>query len=446
MWHNLAGWRQSFRFWLAVIVGLIILLVAYYVAADRYTPFTTDAFVQAYVVQVAPQVGGQVIRVHVSEGDTVAKDALLFELDPRPFEHKVAVLEAQVVQVEHQIKQLDAQLAAAKAEQRQLAAEADYAREVHRQEEAIYKKESTTQRKYLDAIQKHKASDDARLDKSARDVQSIEEVLAARVGTEHALVAKAKAELAEAQLNLAYTKVHAPCAGTITNLQLREGAYAHVGQAVLACIDTRHWLVVANFRENCLTKRKVGQPAIVALQGLPGTLWPAHVRFMGSGVGQGQGIPSGMLPDVKTETRWIPRAQRFQVRLELDDPHDIQLRVGMTASVSVYVDSGHGLNSLTKAVHKILAWLYYLVEQPSARPTRWPGARSAAFASPATAAGATEREPPKPARPEAMPRSPAAPRRCATARLPRGWLRGAARPESSATRAPFARPHTPNSR
>jgi multidrug resistance efflux pump len=284
---------------------------------------------------------------------------LLFELDPRPFEHRVAVLEAQVVQVEHQIKQLVAQLAAAKAEQRQLAAEADYAREVHRQEEAIYKKESTTERKYLDAIQKHKASD-AALDRSARDVQSIEEVLAARVGKEHALVAKAKAELAEAQLNLAYTKVHAPCAGTITNLQLREGAYAHVGQAVLTCIDTSHWLVVANFRENCLARMQVGQPALVAFQGLPGTLWPAHVRFMGSGVGQGQGIPSGMLPDVKTEIHWIPRAQRFQVRLELDDPRDVPLRVGMTASASVYVDSGHAFNSVTKAVHRILAWLYFL--------------------------------------------------------------------------------------
>jgi multidrug resistance efflux pump len=359
VWRGLSRWFDNFRFWLAVIIAVIVLLIAYYVAADRYTPFTTDAFVQAYVVQVAPQVGGQVVRVHVSEGDAVAKGDLLFELDPRPFEHKVAVLTAQVVQVEHQIKQLDAQLTAAKAEQRQLAAEADYAREVHRQEEAIYKKESTTQRKYLDAIQKHKASD-AALARSESEVQSVEEALSARVGSEHALVAKAKAELAEAQLNLAYSKIYAPCDGMITNLQLREGAYAHVGQAVLTCIDTSHWLVVANFRENTLAGMQIGQPAIVAFQGLPGTLLPAHVRFMGSGVGQGQGIPSGMLPDVKTESHWIPQAQRFQVRLELDDPHALPLRVGMTASASVYTGPHRTINFLTRGVHRVLSWLYFL--------------------------------------------------------------------------------------
>ena len=40
-------------------------------------------------------------------------------MDPRPFEHKIAVLKAQVVDVEHQVQQLAAQLAAAKAEERQ---------------------------------------------------------------------------------------------------------------------------------------------------------------------------------------------------------------------------------------------------------------------------------------------------------------------------------------
>ena len=359
IWLYLAGWRRSFRFWLAAIMCLIVVLVAYYVVADRYTPFTTDGYVQAYVVQVAPQVAGQVVHVHVSEGDIVATGDLLFELDPRPFEHRVSKLEAQLVEVEHQVEQLVAQLEAAKAEEQQLDAEAQYAHEVYRQESAIYQNESTTERKYLDAVQKHKASK-AALNRSVRERQSVEAALSARIGSEHALVAKANAELAEARLNLAYTKVHAPCTAMITNLQLREGAYAHTGEAVLACIDTTKWLIVANFREICLERMDVGQPALVALQGMPGRLWPAHVRFLGGGVGQGQGIPSGLLPDVKSESRWIPPAQRFQVRLELDDPQPMSLRVGMTASASVYVTSDHFLNRVTRAVHKVLTWLYYL--------------------------------------------------------------------------------------
>ena len=63
--------RPWFRFWLLVLLIVLIVLVvfvAYYVIADRDTPLTTDAYVQAYVVRVAPQVSGLVVRVHVASG------------------------------------------------------------------------------------------------------------------------------------------------------------------------------------------------------------------------------------------------------------------------------------------------------------------------------------------------------------------------------------------
>src|SRR5262249_6517917 len=88
---------RSFGFWLLVLLVVIVLLVAYYVIADRDTPLTTDAYVQAYVARVAPQVGGLVVRVHVEEGSTVRKGDVLFELDHRPFQHRVAMLEAKLV-------------------------------------------------------------------------------------------------------------------------------------------------------------------------------------------------------------------------------------------------------------------------------------------------------------------------------------------------------------
>jgi multidrug resistance efflux pump len=349
----------SFRFWLCLIVVLIVVLVAYYVVADRETPFTTDAYVQAYVVQVAPQVAGQVMHVYVSEGEEVKKGAPLFELDTRPFEHKVALLDAKLVETTQQVKQLHSQHAALKAEHERLTAEADYAREVHRQEEAIYKKESTTERKYLNALQKKKASL-ASVEKSARLIQHSQEAIDAKIGEEHALIAEVKAQLAEAKLNLGYCRVYAPCDGIITNLQLREGAYAHVGQSVLTVIDTGHWLIIANFREKGLQNMRAGHPALVAFRGMPGRLCHARVLWIGSGVSQGQGVPSGFLPEVKEQTSWIPAEQRFQVRLILEDPEAVPLRVGMTGSVSVYTESDGRMNPITEAVHRVIAWLYYL--------------------------------------------------------------------------------------
>lgn len=353
------GLRSSFRFWLGLLVVLLVVLVVYFIGADRYTPLTTDAYVQAYVVQIAPQVGGQVTRLHVAEGDRVHQGGVLFEIDPRPFQFQVDLLRVKHVEAQYEIKQLEAQLAAAKAEQRQVAAETEYARAVHGQEEAIYQERSTTERKYLDAIQKLKAGE-AALERSASQVENIEQKLAARIGDEHASVAQAKASLDNAELNLGYCQVRALCDGTVTNLQLAVGAYAQMGQAVMTCIDTRTALVVANFRERSLEGLRPGQKALVAFQAKPGRLWRATVQNVGSGVAQGQGVPTGMLPLVKNETFWIPPAQRFQVRLVLDDPQDVPMRVGMTACVSVYPESGGLLGPITRALHHVVSWLYYL--------------------------------------------------------------------------------------
>jgi multidrug efflux system membrane fusion protein len=357
--RGIRGILNSLRFWVLIVLAGFLLLIAYYALADRYTPFTTDMFVQSYVIQLAPQVGGQVVNVLVREGDEVKKGALLFEIDPRPFEHKVNYLEAKLVEAEQQVKQLGAELAAAKADHERRVAEAAYAESVHRQEQAIFKTDSTTERRYLDAVQKNKASQ-ASVQQSAEEVRRVELALQARSAGEHTLVAQGKAQLAEARLNLSFCRVEAPCDGIITDLQLRTGAYVHTGQAAMTLIDSSHWMVVANFRENALSRLRPGQPALVAFRALPDQMFRATVFSIGGGVGQGQGIPSGMLPDVKFQSSWVPPSQRFQVRLKLEDPAGIKLRVGMTGSVAIYTEKDGWLNEVTRTWHRVIAWLYYL--------------------------------------------------------------------------------------
>jgi multidrug efflux system membrane fusion protein len=349
----------SFRFWILALLGVLILLVIYYAMADYFTPLTVDAYLQAYVVQVAPQVEGQVVSVPVHEGQVVRKGDLLFALDRRPFEHKVRILEARRVLAVQQVEQLKAELAASRAEHRRLVAESAYADVVNRQEQQIFRTQATTERRYQEALRKSEASR-ASVEKATGEVDRVRAALDARVGSEHAAVAEVEAQSAEARLNLDYTRVYAPCDGVITDLQLREGDYIHVGEAVLSVIDTSRWLVVAQYREDCLVRMREGQPALVALQGAPGRLLPAHVRRIGWGVGQGQGVPSGRLPRVETLPSWVPPSQRFQVRLELDHPEQVPLRVGMTGSVSVYTRPVGTLNRITRTLHQVIAWFYYL--------------------------------------------------------------------------------------
>jgi multidrug resistance efflux pump len=358
----LSGTRRvllSARAWVLFVLLVIAALVAYYVLSDRYTPFTTDAYVQAYVIQVAPRVEGQVVHVYVQENQSVKKGEMLFEIDRRPFAYRVALLEAKRVEAVQQVAQLESELAAARADDARLVAEEAYARTVHEQEKAIFKQEATTDRKYVDAVQKAKAAQ-AAVERSRAQTRKIEQALAARVGTEHALVAEVEAQLAEARLNLEWTRVYAPANGYVTNVQLREGFYIHIGTPVITCIDGDQWWVVANYRENGLENIRPGQRVGLTFDTYPGRLFPGVVESVGWGVDQGQGNPSGSLPAVAEPKNWIRLAQRFQVRITPEMPADHPLRVGATASAAVYTHEGYWLNGVTEVWQKIEAALEYL--------------------------------------------------------------------------------------
>src|SRR5262249_33658351 len=158
----------------------------------------------------------------------VTKGELLFEIDRRPFEYQVALLEAKRVEAVQQVAQLESELSAARHEDARLVAEEDYARTVHEQEKAIYQQQATTDRKYVEAVHKYKSAQ-AALERSRAQVRKAEQALAARIGDDHALVAGVQAQLDQARLNLEWTRVYAPANGYVNNVQLREGSFVHVG-------------------------------------------------------------------------------------------------------------------------------------------------------------------------------------------------------------------------
>jgi len=349
----------SARAWVLFVLAIIAVLVVYYVLAAQYTPFTTDAYVQAYVVQVAARVEGQVVGTYVQENQAVKKGELLFEIDPRPFEYQVALLEAKRVDAVQQVAQLNSELAAAKAEDARLVAEEAFAKTVYEQEAAIYKQKATTDRKYVDAVQRYSAAQAAR-QRGIAQTHKVEQALAARIGEEHVLVVAVQAQLDEAQLNLEWTRIYAPANGYVTNVQLRVGAYAHVGVPVITFIDGDQWWVVANFRENTLEHLRPGQPVGLTFNTFPGRVFPGVVQTVGWGVDEGQGTPSGNLPAIQEPKNWIRLAQRFQVRIAPELPEGYPLRVGATASAAVYTQDGYWLNPVTRFWQRIVSRFDYL--------------------------------------------------------------------------------------
>lgn len=130
----------------------------------------------AEFVELRPRVAGTIDKVHFTDGATVAAGALLFTIDPRPFEAEVARAESQVVA----------------AKSRADLAQTEYAR-----------------------AQKL-------LDSRAVSRQEFDQ-LAAGARTSEADIKAAEAALRVARLNLAYTAVRAPIGGRLSRANVTAG-------------------------------------------------------------------------------------------------------------------------------------------------------------------------------------------------------------------------------
>src|SRR3954468_21739106 len=68
-----------------VLITLAVLFV-YHVTSDRVTPYTSQSNIEVLLVQIAPQVTGQVIEVGAHDNERVKKGQLLYRIDPEPFQ------------------------------------------------------------------------------------------------------------------------------------------------------------------------------------------------------------------------------------------------------------------------------------------------------------------------------------------------------------------------
>jgi membrane fusion protein (multidrug efflux system) len=84
----------------AVVVGLAVVAsvpALNWVEYRRGHSITDDAFVEAHIVNVAPQiVSGRIIRCLADENDRVSKGQILAQIDPIPYDDKVKISQAQL--------------------------------------------------------------------------------------------------------------------------------------------------------------------------------------------------------------------------------------------------------------------------------------------------------------------------------------------------------------
>ncbi|HEY2178895.1 MAG TPA: efflux RND transporter periplasmic adaptor subunit, partial [Caulobacteraceae bacterium] len=150
-------------------------------------------------------------------------------------------------------------------------------------------------------------------------------------------VLQAKAERATAQVDLARTVVYAQEDGIVTRVdQLQVGAYVNPSETLFFLLSGEPW-VEANFKENQLTKMRVGQPAKIVVDALGGRELAGHVASFSPG----SGSAFSALPAQNATGNWVKVAQRLPVRIAFDKaPPEVAGRAGLSAKVTVDVRSG----------------------------------------------------------------------------------------------------------
>lgn len=316
-----------------LVVGVLTIVLSVRVSLQR--PLTDDASVRADLIGIAAHVGGPLTELHVVDDQAVRQGELLFVVDPRPYEARLAEAEAELKLVERQVDALHNDIAAAQSTLRERQAEYDYADDYLRRVEPLLARQFVTADQ-VESARMRKRTASAALARSRDELERAKNLLA-EYGTIDARREAAQSQVWAARLNVEYCHVTAPFDGYVTNLNVAVGDYATEGRQIFALVDRRNWYVVGNFRETYLRNVRPGMAAEVYVLNYPGRRFRGRVQGVGWAVQQPDGPTSGLLPPVQPALNWVRLAQRFPVRVRiLDPPDDLPLRVGQTAAVTVF--------------------------------------------------------------------------------------------------------------
>lgn len=245
---------------------------------------TDDAFIDAHVAPMSSKVSGYVISVPVDDNQPVKKGDLLVEIDAA--DYKVAAARAR------------ADLAAAQAQARQARLDA-----------ARYAK--LLAREQVSQQTADKAEADAAVDAAKADT--------------------ARQRLAEADLQLSYTRITAPQDGRVARRSVEVQSFVQPGQPLMAVVPDQVY-VTANFKETQLTRMHPGQEAEIRVDAFPGRRFKGHVDSLQPGTG----ARFSLLPPENATGNFVKVVQRVPVKIVFDEP-TTNLAPGMSVVPSVKV-------------------------------------------------------------------------------------------------------------
>jgi membrane fusion protein (multidrug efflux system) len=351
---------------------------------------TDDAQIDGYINPISSRVAGYITGVYVDDNQFVKAGTLLVQVDPKDYQvaldgaratllndqataaasevdvpitsvntsSRLASAKADVINARAGISATEKQLAAARAVQEQAEANSTRAQDDLSRYRRLVEKQEISDQQYTQAVQTAKAAS-AAVDAARAAVQAAEdEVIQAKgrldqaeAGLESAgtgpqqvrmqrsraqaaaaMVAKSRAAVEQAQLNLTYTRIVAPVDGVVARRSAQVGQYVAPGQPLMAVVPLDDIWVTANFKETQLKNMRPGSPAVIYVDA-----YDRDYTGRVESIAGGTGAVFSLLPPENATGNYVKVVQRVPVRIRIDQGQDPEhkLRPGLSVEPKV---------------------------------------------------------------------------------------------------------------
>lgn len=294
---------------LSPLVWMLVLFVVLFMPMQWGAPGgTTNTF--QYVVEIVPNVTGQVTEVPIEPLQPLKKGDVLFKIEPRPFQASVDKLKANL-----KLSSINLRRA------RQL-----YARKVGPKVD---------------------------VDRFTAEVNQL------------------TAELDAARYDLESTVVRAPDDGYVIGLSLRPGhrVAKFPTRSFMSFVISNRNKVTLGISQHTMRHVRIGQPAEVTFNLLPGKVFNVTVAGIAPITQTGHLTPSGDIPLAPTSN---DRPLPFSVILKFEDDFikdtelagleiNHELPGGALGTGAIYTDSVKGTHIIRKVMLRMTAWMNYIL-------------------------------------------------------------------------------------
>ncbi|HVL70083.1 MAG TPA: efflux RND transporter periplasmic adaptor subunit [Vicinamibacterales bacterium] len=259
-------------------------------------------------VNISADTMGRVTTLAVNEGDTVTRGQFLLEIDPRNLRTRVESGEASLSASASQLEQLRISLEATRVNLK--AAQDTFSRQ-----QELWKGGLTT-REALERAENELKAQQANLRAQEQNLK-----------TQELRIQQERASLSSAKYDLSRVRIESPINGIVTRRNIEEGETAvtgtmnNPGTVLLTIADMSVLEAEVEVDETDIPTVRIGQPAKVTIDALPGRTFTAKVTEIGNSPIQASGAAAA-------------QATNFKVVLTLDEEVP-NVRPGFTCTAEI---------------------------------------------------------------------------------------------------------------